>query len=96
MASTVIFFTFLAIFTVVVSGAFGMLVMGEKGKSTLKGFIIGALVPIFGPIMLYLFAEKTDKVIIDDMYERKYIDFNEYQEKTREMKINTQELKLKK
>ena len=70
----------------IVSGAIGMWVAGEKGQNTILGFAIGALLPIFGVIGLVVFMKTSDATIVTEMYDRKMMGLEEY-EKTMEFKI---------
>ena len=81
-----ILLAFSAILVMLVSGALGMWVTGEKGKNTLFGFAIGALLPLVGVIGLMMFVRTSDKVIVEEMYDRKMMDIREFEE-TMEFKI---------
>ena len=83
----IILTTFVIILIMIISGAAGMWVTGEKGKSTIYGFVIGALIPILGVIGLTMLVKSTDTSIVKEMYDRKIIDLQEY-EKMIESKVN--------
>ena len=81
-----ILLAFGTIMVMLVSGAIGMWVAGEKGQNTILGFSIGALLPVIGVILLMIFMRTSDKVIVQEMYDRKMMDINEFEE-TMEFKV---------
>lgn len=68
-----------------VCGALGMHIAGEKGRSLKVGFIFG-LVPLLGHIALALMPA-TDANIVDELYARNLISYEDYQVKTREVSL---------
>lgn len=86
MANLIILIIFASVLVILIQGAIGMWIAGEKGRSTTKGFLIGAIGSVFG--LIFIGASKpSDKELVDEMYERKLMSKEEY-EHTVEFKIN--------
>ena len=86
LPNMIILIVFGTLLLMTVSGALGMWVAGEKGQGTILGFVIGAIIPIFGVIGLMVFMKTSDAVIVTEMYDRKMMGLEEYEE-TMEFKI---------
>ena len=85
MDKIILFSIFVGALVLLLSGALGMYINGEKGKSLWLGALIGALLPLLGHIALALQKTET-KVVVQEMYDRNLIKLADF-EKTMEVVI---------
>ena len=85
MANMILLFIFVSFVVMIASGAIGAYIMGEKGKSTKVGFLVGALIPIISLIGLAM-VKSSDEIIAKEMYARDLMTLKDY-EKTVEVKL---------
>lgn len=96
MGDFIVFILFFVLMLSVSSGALGMYAMGEKGKSTSKGFVIGFFAFLIGPLLIFILVKDSDQELVTKMYDQELISFKDFKEKTQEVKLKTQEIKIKK
>lgn len=75
--NVILLIVFGALLFLLVCGALGMHIAGEKGRSTTAGFFIG-LLPIVGHIALAL-APMSDEYLLDEMQARHIVTYEEEQ-----------------
>ena len=83
MIIAIIFAIFLYI---AVAGAVGMYINGEKGRSRIQGFILGAFLPIFGWIALAI-NRPSHEFLVKEAHDRGLITKKEF-DKTIEFAIS--------
>ncbi|WP_127943027.1 MULTISPECIES: hypothetical protein [unclassified Mycoplasma] len=80
--TTIVLLIFVALVICLASGAVGLALANERGRSRWWGLVICFCLPLIGQI-LYLSMPKSDKTLVEEVYERQIIDRDQY-EKTRE------------